>query len=169
MDYAPQKYYEPPQYGTQSRRSGIEPPNGDKPYDAILQVGPRVAGRSVDEETKPKKPVYDILNCGPRARFVVRGQTSPFIVHNCCQALARIIIGEQLILIAKKYPVVMTVHDAVACLIKKDEVTEGLKHLDSSMKFTPEWATGLPLTCELGYGESYSDVSKKKALKAWGF
>jgi hypothetical protein len=91
------------------------------------------------------------------------------LIENCCQALARIIIGEQLILIAKKYPVVMTVHDAVACLIKKDEVTEGLKHLDSSMKFTPEWATGLPLTCELGYGESYSDVSKKKALKAWGF
>ncbi len=35
--------------------------------------------------------VYDILNAGPRNRFVVAGEKSPMIVHNCVQALAKII------------------------------------------------------------------------------
>jgi DNA polymerase I-like protein with 3'-5' exonuclease and polymerase domains len=38
------------------------------------------------------------------------------VIENVCQALARIVIAEQMLMIAKKYRVVMTVHDAIACL-----------------------------------------------------
>lgn len=40
----------------------------------------RVAAGEVAEHTSP---VYDILNCGPRNRFVARGSGAPIIVHNC--------------------------------------------------------------------------------------
>lgn len=90
------------------------------------------------------------------------------LVENICQALAKIVIGEQLILIAKKYPVVMTVHDAVGCLIRKEEWQGALKYIAECMKFTPTWASGLPLTCEVGYGESYKDAGFKKPIEAWG-
>jgi DNA polymerase len=39
------------------------------------------------------------------------------VIENVCQALARIIIGDQMLIVNKKYRVVMTVHDAIACVV----------------------------------------------------
>jgi len=38
---------------------------------------------SPDSRTKQKQKTYDLLNCGPRSRFVVAGKEGPLIVHNC--------------------------------------------------------------------------------------
>ena len=47
------------------------------------------------------------------------------------------------------------------------DLREGLLHVDACMKFTPEWAKGLPLTCELGYGISYADAGNKKKIELY--
>jgi DNA polymerase I-like protein with 3'-5' exonuclease and polymerase domains len=49
------------------------------------------------------------------------------VVENLCQAIARCVIAEQMLLIGKKYRVVLTVHDAVACLAPTEEVLEAQK------------------------------------------
>lgn len=36
-----------------------------------------------DHVTSAKVAVYDLVDCGPRNRFVVRGSDGPLIVHNC--------------------------------------------------------------------------------------
>jgi DNA polymerase len=77
------------------------------------------------------------------------------VVENVCQALARIVIGEQMLMIAKKYKVVMTVHDAIACLIPKAEADTGKDYVELCMRLRPRWAPDLPLNCEAGYGDSY--------------
>ena len=74
-----------------------------------------------------------------------------------CQALARIIIGEQMLKIAKKYRVVMTVHDAIACIAPKEEAETAKEYVELCMRLRPNWALALPLDCEAGYGESYGD------------
>jgi DNA polymerase len=79
------------------------------------------------------------------------------LVENICQALARCIIGEQMIRIAKKYKVVLTVHDAVACVAKEEEAQEAMDYVMQCMRWVPDWAQGLPLNCEAGYGKSYGD------------
>lgn len=79
------------------------------------------------------------------------------VIENVCQAVARCIIGEQMIRIAKRYNVVLTVHDAIACVVKNEEVLEAQAYIEECMKWTPEWADGLPVSCESGYGESYGD------------
>lgn len=79
------------------------------------------------------------------------------LIENVCQALARIVIGEQLIQIAKKYRVVLTVHDAVACIAPEEEAEEAMQYVTQCMKKTPTWAAGLPLNCEAGFGQSYGD------------
>jgi DNA polymerase len=79
------------------------------------------------------------------------------LVENICQALARCIIGEQMLRIAKKYKPVLTVHDAVACIAPKKEIEEAMAYVQECMKWTPDWAKGLPVNCEAGYGESYGD------------
>lgn len=79
------------------------------------------------------------------------------VIENVCQAIARCIIGEQMLRIARKYRVVMTVHDAIACVVPESEVEEGVAFVEEAMRWTPDWAAGLPINCESGYGDSYGD------------
>ena len=79
------------------------------------------------------------------------------VIENVCQALARIIIGEQMLLVAKKYRVVMTVHDAIACIVPTAEVETAKEYVEMCMRIRPTWGQALPLNCEAGYGESYGD------------
>lgn len=79
------------------------------------------------------------------------------LTENICQGLARCIIGEQMLLIAKRYKVVMTVHDAVACIAREDEAEEAMAYVMECMRHVPAWAEGIPLNCEAGYGKSYGD------------
>ena len=79
------------------------------------------------------------------------------VIENVCQALARIIIGEQMLQVAKKYKVVMTVHDAIACVIPEQEAEAGQEYVEMCMKMRPKWAQDLPLSCESGIGRSYGE------------
>ena len=79
------------------------------------------------------------------------------LVENVCQAVARCIIGEQMLKISKKYRVVLTVHDAVACIAPDAEVDEAMRYVTECMRWTPDWAEGLPVNCEAGYGKSYGE------------
>jgi DNA polymerase len=79
------------------------------------------------------------------------------VVENVCQALARIVIGKQMLMIAKKYKVVMTVHDAVACIVPEDEVETAQEFVELCMRLRPDWAPELPLNCEAGHGRSYGE------------
>ena len=107
----------------------------------------------------------ETLNPGERPQFMYaqkRGRSTVRtkiyggkLIENVCQALARIIIGEQMLLVAKKYKVAMTVHDAVTCVVPKDEEEEAVIYIDKCMRTAPAWASGLPLNCETGVGLSY--------------
>ena len=79
------------------------------------------------------------------------------VIENVCQALARIIIGEQMLQVAKKYKVVMTVHDAIACIVPEHEATTAQEYVEMCMKMRPKWALELPLSCESGIGNSYGE------------
>jgi DNA polymerase len=79
------------------------------------------------------------------------------VIENVCQALARIAIGEQMLLIAKKYKVVMTVHDAIACVVPTDEAETAREFVEIAMRIRPKWAPDLPLNCESGAGRTYGE------------
>jgi DNA polymerase len=79
------------------------------------------------------------------------------VVENLCQGLARIIIGEQMLMIAKKYRVVMTVHDAIAIIAPEDEIQNAQEFVELCMRVRPSWALELPLNCESGSGKSYGE------------
>jgi DNA polymerase len=79
------------------------------------------------------------------------------VVENVCQALARIIIGDQMLMIAKKYKVAMTVHDAIACVVPEAEVDQAKEFVELCMRIRSDWCSELPLNCEAGSGISYGD------------
>jgi DNA polymerase I-like protein with 3'-5' exonuclease and polymerase domains len=59
--------------------------------------------------------------------------------------------------IAKKYRVVLTVHDAIACVVPESEAEEARAYIEQCMRTPPPWATGLPLNCESGMARTYGD------------
>lgn len=75
--------------------------------------------------------------------------------ENWCQALARIVIGEQMLMIARRYRVVMTVHDSIVAVAPKHEATEAQRFVEECMRIRPKWADGLPLNCESKVGDTY--------------
>lgn len=128
-------------------KDGIRLPNG-------LYIRYPNLRQKADEETGKVEIVYDTK----KGRAVIPNRIyGGKVIENVCQALARIIIGDQMLMIAKKYHVVMTVHDAVACIVKTEEVATAVEYVEMCMRIRPKWGLELPLNCESGYGESYGD------------
>jgi DNA polymerase I-like protein with 3'-5' exonuclease and polymerase domains len=100
---------------------------------------------------------------GARSEFVYKSRRGKVgiwggsVVENVVQALARIVIGEQMIKINTCYRPVLTVHDAVVCVAPKTESQEALDFIMKQMSIPPEWGKDLPITCEGGYGDNYGD------------
>jgi DNA polymerase len=124
------------------QKEGILMPNG------LYQRYPNL--RKMKDKEGKEQYIYDSRK-GPVKLYGGK------LTENICQGLARCIIGEQMLLIAKRYKVVMTVHDAVACIAPEGEVEEAMAYVMECMRFVPEWAKGIPLNCEAGYGRSYGD------------
>ena len=107
--------------------------------------------------------VFDIQNCGPRSRFVVRagGGYEPIIVHNCTQAFCRDLLAEAMLrLEAANYPLVLHVHDEAVA-----EVPEGWGSLDEFnqiMEVVPPWAKGMPIKAEGWVGYRYQKEGDQK-------
>jgi DNA polymerase len=76
-------------------------------------------------------------------------------VENICQALARIVIGEQMLMVAKELRVVMTVHDAVGAIAPVELAEKARDYVEACMRIRPSWAPDLPLNCESKMGASY--------------
>jgi DNA polymerase len=128
-------------------KGGIKLPNG-------LYLRYPNLRQKADEETGKTEIVYDTK----KGRAIIPNRIyGGKVVENVCQALARIIIGDQMLMIAKKYRVVMTVHDAVACIVRTDEVATAQEYVELCMRIRPKWGMELPLNCEAGHGESYGD------------
>ena len=79
------------------------------------------------------------------------------VVENVVQALARIVVGAQMVEINDTYRVALTVHDAAVVVIPDDEVDEAINLITGLMSKPPTWADGLPVACEAKAGATYGD------------
>ena len=79
------------------------------------------------------------------------------MVENVVQALARIIVGEQMLKLRERYRPVLTVHDAAVMVVPEGEITEAVDFITKVMSTPPDWCPTLPVACEAKYGESYGD------------
>jgi len=79
------------------------------------------------------------------------------VVENVVQALARIIVGQQMLRLREKYRPVLTVHDAAVVVVPDHELEDALAFITQVMSTPPKWAEGLPVACEAKYGRSYGD------------
>jgi len=115
-------------------------------HDAALPRIERRDGDGFNIATGCVAEVFDLLNCGPRSRFVVRGiDGRALIVHNCeniCQASANDILRHSL---RQLDDVVLHIHDEIVVECDEDRVEE----MRRVMCTPPPWAEGLPLNVEI--------------------
>lgn len=99
-------------------------------------------------------PVYDLINCGPRNRFVVADENGmPLIVHNCenvVQAIARDILAHGALLFHQNYQrwarIFLHVHDEIAVeSYEAQAAPEMLDLLGWCMNQPPAWAPDILL------------------------
>ena len=82
------------------------------------------------------------------------------VTENIVQALARIIIAEQMVEIGKLYHVAFQVHDEVVVIVPvhPSQLTHAQQHIVMCMSEPPSWAPNIPISCEIGSGSNYADA-----------
>jgi hypothetical protein len=71
------------------------------------------------------------------------------------QALARIIVADQMLAISKELKVVTMTHDEVVCVVPDKDVLNAEQFMLTEMRKTPAWAPDLPLNAEAEHGVCY--------------
>lgn len=107
-------------------------------------------------EDSPKGPQFTYKTRYGRSR-IYGGKC----VENWVQAIARCIVGEQMLLINKRYRPILTVHDSVVTTVPMGVVKEAKLYVEQCMRYVPEWATGLPVDCEAFAAVRYGDCEEK--------
>jgi len=83
----------------------------------------------------------------------------PRLIENIIQALARIVITDQVLDIHKTLPelsIVLTVHDEIVCQGSNEKPDETLDSILAIMKKAPVWCKELPLNVEGNYNKLYT-------------
>jgi len=99
---------------------------------------------------------YGLVYDTKRGRSTVMTRIhGPKMVENVTQALARIIIGDQLLMVARRYRVALTVHDSIVAIAPANEEAKAVEYITGCMRVRPKWAPTLPLSCEAKTGVNY--------------
>jgi DNA polymerase len=80
------------------------------------------------------------------------------VVENVTQAVARVVVTEQMTKIGRRYPVALQVHDEVVCVVPEGEAEACRDYMVEVMSTPPKWAPDLPVACEAEIGYSYGDA-----------
>lgn len=80
------------------------------------------------------------------------------VTENVVQALARIVVAEQMASIGRKYHVAFQVHDEVIIVVPEEQETDAVQFIEERMAAPPVWASDLPVACESGVGYNYGDA-----------
>jgi DNA polymerase I-like protein with 3'-5' exonuclease and polymerase domains len=79
------------------------------------------------------------------------------VFQGLTQAVARCIMAEHLLAIQKRYPVALTIHDALYLVVPEGEAERAQDFVLKTMRAAPEWLPDIPLDAEAGYGKSLAD------------
>jgi len=146
-------------------RTLVDWPDGKKPFyygkNKCLEV--HRGGIKLPNGLMIRYPELHLNAEESKSQYVYKSRKGPVslwggsLVENVVQALARIVVGEQMLEIQKRYRVALTVHDAAVILVPESEKDEAMKYVIECMSVPPEWARGLPVACEAKWGYSYGE------------
>lgn len=80
------------------------------------------------------------------------------LLENIVQALARVIIGQNILDIHREIPearIITSTHDEIAALVREEHAKTCFDRMAKIMSGSPNWATDLPLAVEGNFGPTY--------------
>jgi DNA polymerase len=80
------------------------------------------------------------------------------VVENVVQALAALVIREQMAAIGQHYHASFQVHDEIIITAPRDKAEQAQAKLEQIMSTPPKWAPDLPVACESGFADNYGDT-----------
>lgn len=80
------------------------------------------------------------------------------VTENVVQALAAIIIREQMAACGLHYKIVVQVHDEIVVVVPEAIAVQAQQHIEQIMTAPPAWAPTLPVACESGVADNYGDT-----------
>lgn len=101
------------------------------------------------EEEGERKQVY-----GKRSKKIYGGA----LTENIVQAVARIVMTDAMLRIAKELPIVLTVHDEIVCLVPENDAEAATNWMHEQMIVHPLYLPAIKLAVDGGYGKIYGDI-----------
>ena len=74
------------------------------------------------------------------------------------QALARCVLTESMVRIHKRYPIALSIHDAIYCVVPDGEGNTALDFIIKELTVPPAWLPGIVLAAEGGWGKTLKDT-----------
>ncbi len=141
----------------QTVKNGILLPNGLKLHYPELQEHKRqpTVGEDGEEIEEWRSRGWSYWNGLKRSRIY-----GGLLLENICQALARIVIGEQMLHAhaVTGYRPSHGTHDEWVFVVPDSEAHQFKDFLIQTMRTAPKWAAGWPLNAEGGVGVNYGDA-----------
>jgi DNA polymerase len=80
------------------------------------------------------------------------------VTENIVQALAALVIREQMAAAGLHFKVAFQVHDEIIVAVPEDNALADQAKLEALMSTAPKWAPDLPVACESGMAANYGDT-----------
>ena len=80
------------------------------------------------------------------------------VTENLIQALARIVVSEQMTAVGQHYHVAFQVHDEIIITAPEEQAQHAEKLIVEIMSTPPSWASTLPVACEAGTANNYGET-----------
>jgi DNA polymerase len=80
------------------------------------------------------------------------------VTENIVQALAAIVIREQMAAAGLHFKVAFQVHDEIIITVPESNALADQAKLEAIMSSAPAWAPDLPVACESGMAANYGDT-----------
>jgi hypothetical protein len=82
------------------------------------------------------------------------------LCNNVTQGLARIVMSDGMLRVAKRLPVVLTVHDELAALARQQDSAKAKVWVRSQMIVDPVYLPGIPLDADVGAHQRYGEAKQ---------
>lgn len=80
------------------------------------------------------------------------------LCNNIVQGLARIVMSDGMLRVAKRYDILGTVHDELLALVPAEDAVNAKKWVHGQMTLEPKWLPGIPLNADVGYAVRYGEA-----------
>lgn len=132
-------------------------------YPALRQSGGGRRGATngfeyISDARSYRKAIRDRVTSGETDSITWTRIYGGKVTENLVQALAALVIREQMVAIGRHYHVVFQVHDEIIIVAPEGKAKDAQLTLEAVMFTPPKWAQDLPVACESGFADNYGDA-----------